>query len=138
GFGVLGDKSGMKTVALAALMMGGVAAGQETAAPDAAGVEFFEQKIRPVLVDRCFSCHSATAEKLKGNLLLDTREGTLKGGDLGPSVIPGDLERSLLVKAIRYADEDLRMPPKKRLAPEQLADFEAWVKRGAPDPSATH
>ena len=63
-------------------------------------------------------------------------EGTLKGGDLGPSVVPGNPERSLLIKAIRYTDEDLKMPPKKRLTVEQVADFEAWVKRGAPDPRA--
>src|SRR6185503_8110035 len=82
----------------------------------------------------CYACHSATAEKLKGNLFLDTREGTLKGGDLGPSVVPGDPDRSLLVKAIRYTADDLKMPPKKRLTAEQVADVEAWVKRGAPDP----
>src|SRR6185503_5911887 len=97
---------------------------------------FFENKIRPVRVERCYSCHSSAAEKLKGNLYLDTREGTLKGGDLGPAVVPGDPDRSLLIKAIRFTDDDLQMPPKKRLPAEQVADFEAWVKRGAPDPRA--
>src|SRR5215831_17609566 len=127
----------MRSLLLALLLAAPATARQETAPPDAAGLEFFEKKIRPVLVDRCYSCHSATAEKLKGNLHLDTREGTLKGGDLGPAVVPGDPERSLLIKAIRFTDPDLQMPPKKRLPAEQVADFEAWVKRGAPDPRAT-
>jgi cytochrome c553 len=98
------------------------------------GVEFFEKKIRPVLVDRCYSCHSAEAKKLKGNLYADTRDGLLKGGDLGPSVVPGDPDKSLLLKAIRYVDQDLKMPPKGRLSDDVVADFTAWIKRGAPDP----
>jgi hypothetical protein len=123
-----------RTLALLSLMALGAEARQEAAPADPAGLEFFEQKIRPVLVERCYSCHSAAAEKLKGNLYLDTREGALKGGDLGPSVVPGDLDRSLLIKAVRFTDDDLKMPPKKKLPPGQIADFEAWVKRGAPDP----
>jgi Protein of unknown function (DUF1549)/Protein of unknown function (DUF1553)/Planctomycete cytochrome C len=96
---------------------------------------FFEHKIRPVLVESCFSCHSATAKKLKGGLLLDTREGLLAGGDNGPVVIPGDPERSPLIKAIRYTDPDLQMPPKdKRLPPAVVADFVTWIQRGAVDP----
>src|SRR6185295_10586227 len=125
-----------RTLALLCLMALGAEARQEAAPADAAGLEFFEKNVRPVLVEKCYSCHSATAEKLKGNLFLDTREGALKGGDLGPSVVPGDPDRSLLIKAIRWADDDLKMPPKKRLPAEQVADFEAWVKRGAPDPRA--
>jgi hypothetical protein len=100
------------------------------------GIEFFEKKIRPVLVDRCYSCHSADAKKLKGGLYLDTRDGVLKGGDLGPSVVPGDPDKSLLIKAIRYVDQDLKMPPKGKLPDEVVADFVSWVKRGAPDPRA--
>ncbi|MHB8520270.1 MAG: PSD1 and planctomycete cytochrome C domain-containing protein [Limisphaerales bacterium] len=108
------------------------------AEPDAAGAEFFENKIRPILVDRCYSCHSSEARKVKGGLLLDTREGLLKGGDDGPAVVPGDPEGSLLIKAVRYADPDLQMPPKnKKLKPEQIAALEAWVKMGAPDPRST-
>jgi len=117
------------------LMALGAEARQDAAAPpDPAGVEFFEQRIRPVLVEKCYSCHSAGAKKLKGGLHLDTREGSLKGGDQGPSVVPGDPDRSLLVKAVRFTDPDLQMPPKKKLSDAQIADFEAWVKRGAPDP----
>ncbi len=97
--------------------------------------DFFEQHIRPVLVDNCYKCHSAGSEKVKGGLLLDTREGTLKGGDTGPAIVPGKPEESLLIKAIRYGDKDLQMPPKdKRLAENQIADLVTWVKMGAPDP----
>ncbi|HEX4122767.1 MAG TPA: PSD1 and planctomycete cytochrome C domain-containing protein [Verrucomicrobiae bacterium] len=105
------------------------------AADKSAGVEFFESKIRPVLVDNCYPCHSHQSAKVKGGLLLDTREDLLKGGDTGPAIKPGDVEQSLLIKAVRYTDDDLRMPPKnKKLAPAQIAALEAWVKMGAPDP----
>jgi hypothetical protein len=97
--------------------------------------EFFEKRIRPVLVDNCYKCHSASSPKVKGGLLLDTKEGLLKGGDTGPAIVPGDPEKSLLIRAVRYTDADLKMPPKdKRLADNQIADLVAWVKMGAPDP----
>ncbi len=103
--------------------------------PEPAALEFFEKKIRPVLVDNCYKCHSATAEKVKGGLMLDTKDGLLKGGDSGPAIIPGDAEKSLLIKAVRYTDENLQMPPKgKKLSAEQIADLENWVKSGAADP----
>ncbi|HEX7898534.1 MAG TPA: DUF1553 domain-containing protein [Planctomycetota bacterium] len=100
---------------------------------DPDGVAFFEKKIRPVLVERCYECHSAQAKRLKGNLYLDSRDGARKGGDLGPAVVPGDA-KSTLLKALRWEDEDLRMPPKQKLSPEIIADFEAWIARGAADP----
>jgi hypothetical protein len=107
-------------------------------ADDPAGTEFFESKIRPILVDNCYSCHSQQSAKIKGGLLLDTREGVLKGGDTGPAIKPGDVEQSLLIKAVRYTDDNLRMPPKnKKLAPAQIASLETWVKMGAPDPRAS-
>src|SRR5262252_1724265 len=110
----------MRSLGLVLILAAAADARQDPAPkPDAAGLEFFEQKIRPILVERCYSCHSATSEKLKGNLFLDTREGTLKGGDLGPSVVPGDPDRSLLIKAVRFSDDDLKMPPKKRLPAAQ-------------------
>src|SRR6185436_4153457 len=96
-------------------------------------VEFFEKKIRPIFVERCYKCHSAQAEKVKGGLLLDSREGLLKGGDSGPAIVPGEPEKSILIRAIRQIDE-LRMPVKEKLPDEQIADFVAWVKMGAPDP----
>ena len=117
------------------------------AAPQSPGdFEFFEKKIRPVLVEHCYQCHSATAEKLKGGLLLDSKEGSLKGGESGkPAIVPGDAVKSLLIEAIRYANEDLQMPPKKaggKLSDEQIADFSVWINMGAPDPRsgkpATH
>ena len=106
-----------------------------TSAPDSASIEFFEHKIRPIFVETCYKCHSKESDKVKGGLLLDTRDGLLKGGDTGPAIVPGDLDRSLLIKAIRYTNDDLQMPPKgKKLAPEQVAALETWVKMGAPDP----
>jgi hypothetical protein len=95
---------------------------------------FFEAKIRPLLIENCYKCHSASAEKIRGNLVLDTREGVRKGGDLGPAVVPGNLDESLLIQAVRYQDDDLKMPPKNRLSEEAVADLERWVAMGAPDP----
>ena len=104
------------------------------AKPVADGIAFFEAKIRPVLVERCYQCHGAGSEKVKGGLRVDHREGMVKGGDGGPSIVPGKPEESLLIEAIRYGDEAVRMPPKTPLSPEQVADFETWVRMGAPDP----
>ena len=101
----------------------------------AAEFEFFEQKVRPVLVERCYKCHSAEAEKVKGGLRLDSREGWRSGGESGPAIIPGEPDKSLLIKAVRYLDKDLQMPPKdQKLSEAQIADLVAWVKMGAPDP----
>ncbi|HEY6226262.1 MAG TPA: DUF1549 domain-containing protein, partial [Verrucomicrobiae bacterium] len=96
--------------------------------------QFFETKIRPVLVDSCYKCHSAEAERVKGGLLLDTRDDLLKGGDSGPAIVPGDPEKSRLIVALRYKDEQLQMPPKEQLPSDVVANFEKWVKAGAPDP----
>jgi Protein of unknown function (DUF1553)/Protein of unknown function (DUF1549)/Planctomycete cytochrome C len=104
---------------------------------NASADDFFEARIRPVLVKHCYDCHSAEAGKSKGGLLLDTREGIRTGGDTGPAVIPGDLEKSLLIQAIRWHDPDTAMPPEKKggkLPDSVIADFEAWVKAGAEDP----
>ena len=98
------------------------------------GIDFFEKRIRPVLVEHCYDCHSAESEKLKGGLLLDTREGLARGGDTGPAIIAGDPDASLLINAVRWADEKLQMPPKKKLSDAAIADLEMWVKMGAPDP----
>lgn len=99
--------------------------------------DFFEAKIRPVLAKHCYECHSAEAGKSKGGLLLDTREGIRTGGDTGPAVVPGDLEKSLLIQAVRWHDPETAMPPEKKggkLPNSVIADFEAWVKSGAEDP----
>src|SRR5262245_13087335 len=113
--------------ALAVLLMpAAVPAGE--ASPDAA-VEFFERKVRPVLVENCYSCHS-TGKKRRGGLLLDSRAGLLKGGDSGPAIVPGEPQKSLLVKAISYTEEP-RMPPRSKLPDQAIADLTAWVKMGA-------
>jgi len=100
-----------------------------------AGADFFEKKVRPVLVERCYECHSAE-HKIKGGLRLDSREGWLKGGDSGPAAHPGAPEKSILVEAVHYANRDMQMPPKQRLPKEEIAVLEEWVRMGAPDPRA--
>lgn len=105
-----------------------------SAAPDPAQLDFFEQRIRPVLAAKCYKCHSAEATKLKGGLLLDTRAGVLAGGDSGAAVVPGDPKNSLLIKSLHWADKDLQMPPKEQLSADVIADFEKWISWGAPDP----
>jgi hypothetical protein len=101
-----------------------------------AGIELFEKKIRPVLVDRCYRCHSAEAEKtkkLRGSLLLDSRDGVQKGGDGGPILDAAHPRTSRLLQALRH-EGDLKMPPKDRLPDAVIADFTRWVEMGAPDP----
>ena len=104
--------------------------------PDAAGLEFFESRIRPVLVEHCYQCHSADAKKVKGGLLLDSKEDLLKGGTSGAAVVPGDPETSSLIQAVRYEDKDLQMPPRKdggrKLPDAAIDDLTRWVKIGAP------
>jgi hypothetical protein len=109
---------------------------QQAGGNDPDGIEFFEKSIRPVLAERCYRCHGAVVEKPKGGLVLGTRQGMLKGGDSGPAIVPGDPDSSLLVQAIRYSDEALRMPPKRPLAPEEVTALETWVRRGAPAPDS--
>ncbi|WP_406694256.1 DUF1549 domain-containing protein [Singulisphaera sp. Ch08] len=96
--------------------------------------KFFEAKIRPVLATQCGKCHASTAEKLRGGLQLDSREALRLGGDSGPAIVPGNPDESLLIRAIRYRDDEVQMPPKAKLPDSVVADFEAWVKMGAPDP----
>ena len=98
-------------------------------------LSFFEQKIRPVLVESCYRCHSAGAEKIEAGLRLDTREGMQRGGQSGQSaVVPGQPEKSRLVEAIRDARHEQQMSPKERLSDRQVQDFVAWIKLGALDP----
>ena len=104
----------------------------DDAKTDAHGIEFFEAKIRPVLVEKCYSCHSADAKALRGGLLLDTKQGILTGGDSGPSIEPGKPDDSLLIQALKF--EGFEMPPSGKLSAQVIKDFEHWVKIGAPDP----
>ena len=96
-------------------------------------IEFFEKKIRPVLAEQCYACHSGDTMAAAG-LRLDTRETIRKGGSRGPAVVPGSPAGSLLLKAVSYADLDLKMPPSGKLSDEQIADLRLWVEMGAPDP----
>ena len=128
---------------LLSILAGGVSlraadmpAGHPAAATISAGdLQFFESKIRPLLADKCYKCHSKEGDKIRGGLLLDTRESVLHGGNTGPALVPGKPDQSLLIQAIRYKDEDLQMPPKgEKLSDQQIADLTEWVRRGAPDP----
>jgi len=126
------------TLAFAALAAFAVAPSAEAMPATKEGLEFFEKNVRPILIDRCYECHSAEKNSSKGGLILDSMDGAYKGGDEGPSVIPGDLEKSLLIKAVRYTDPEFSMPPKKtggKLPDEKIAILEEWVKMGAPMPS---
>jgi hypothetical protein len=132
-----------------------VAVGQEFVAPEAASpeiaapeiaspeiaaddLEFFEAKIRPVIVEHCYECHSAEAaakNKLRGGLLLDSRDAITTGGDSGPAALPGDTESSLLLQALRY--ESFEMPPTGQLPDDVIDDFERWIASGLADPRGT-
>jgi hypothetical protein len=127
-------KYGHGFLALALLLPTARADDKPPAKPTPEGVEFFEKKVRPVLVKHCYSCHSADAKKLKGELRLDTRDGVLRGGASGAAVVPGKPADSLLIKSINHASGVEAMPPKEKLPPEVIADLEAWVKMGVPDP----
>jgi hypothetical protein len=95
--------------------------------------DFFTAKIEPLLRQRCYECHSHE-KKMKGGLTLDSKSGWEQGGDLGPAVLPGKPEESLLIKMVRWSDEEHQMPPKEKLPSTEIALLEEWVKRGALDP----
>jgi hypothetical protein len=123
-----------KTPLIAAWVVASTTAG--LAGP--ADADFFEQRIRPVLAERCFECHSVDSKNLKANLLLDSKEGLLKGGDTGPALNEAAPGKSLLLSAIHYADPETAMPPKKaggKLPPQAIADLTAWMEAGAPWPA---
>lgn len=100
--------------------------------PSAAGIEFFESRIRPVLIEHCYECHSGSARSLKGGLRLDLRETSRRGGESGPAIVPGDQAGSLLLSALRH--ESFQMPPERKLPDEVISDFARWIAMGAPDP----
>jgi hypothetical protein len=102
--------------------------------PTADQTAFFEKRIRPVLVEHCYECHSADAKKIRGGLVLDSRAGVIQGGDSGPVIAPGSPEASPLIQAVRHADPDTAMPPKTKIPDLAIADLEEWVRQGAPDP----
>ena len=92
-------------------------------------LEFFEKKVRPLLVEHCYQCHSVDAERVEGDLLLDSRQAHVDGGDSGPAIVPGDAESSLLIEALRF--ESYEMPPKGKLPDEQIDIFVQWINSGA-------
>ena len=107
-------------------------AATENTDADASAIEHFEKHVRPLLVEHCYECHAGT--EANGGLLLDSREGLLRGGDSGASLVPGDASASLLIEAVRYENLDLQMPPEGRLDDAQIEHLEKWVSSGAPDP----
>jgi hypothetical protein len=104
--------------------------------PTVEQVRFFESAVRPVLVEHCQKCHGSA--KQWSGLRLDSRESLLRGGDLGPAIVPGKPDESLLIRAVRQVDDDqdLKMPPDSKLTERQIADLERWVEMGAPFPTA--
>ncbi|MHC5541948.1 c-type cytochrome domain-containing protein, partial [Singulisphaera rosea] len=113
-------------VALALLFHAGSAKALEDEA-SGEGAMFFEKNIRPILVEHCYSCHSEGAKKIRGGLRLDSKVGWQKGGDLGPSIKPGEPDQSLLIEAVRYKEGSLQMPPKGKLGDREVALLTRWI-----------
>jgi hypothetical protein len=107
-----------------------VVSGEPVPRDDAARIDFFEKKVRPVLVNNCYNCHSANTNA-KGGLRVDDRNGLMQGGAKGPAVVPGQPEKSLLIRAVEHANDKLKMPPMKHLAEEDIAVLKTWIKDGA-------
>ena len=135
---LLGSRDRVLTLGLVVLLLLGsdvTNAGDSNSEDDARELAFFEAKIRPMLVQHCYKCHSVGAGKAEGGLRLDSRTTIRAGGDRGPAIVPGDSEASLLLTAISHTDPDLRMPPKKERLPESVInDFKSWIRMGAADP----
>ncbi|RPI86400.1 MAG: hypothetical protein EHM42_05995, partial [Planctomycetaceae bacterium] len=111
-----------------------VCADETAAQPSAEDLSFFEQKIRPLMADKCFECHAADSKGVKGGLRVDSRDALLAGGDSGPAVAPGKPHESLLIEAVSYDTESLQMPPRGKLAARDIELLTEWVRRGAPFP----
>src|SRR5262245_11695990 len=100
--------------------------------PTAAAIQFFESKVRPLLVENCFECHSG--KKHRGGLNLESLAGMLEGGDQGPALVPGQPEKSLLIKAINHESPQLKMPKNKKLKRDEIDALTQWIRMGAPWP----
>lgn len=110
-------------------------ADEKPEAKDDKGIAFFEARIRPVLAEHCYRCHSVGSGKAQGDLLLDSRKGLRTGGKRGPAIVPGDPDASLLLTAISHTDSELKMPPRKdRLPAAVIQDVRTWIRLGAADP----
>lgn len=125
----------MLAVALLAVSLG-TAQGDEAVSLTPEQTEFFEKQVRPILDKRCYECHSTDANEVRGGLRLDSRDGWAVGGDSGPAIVPTKPDESLLIAAIRYADENTAMPPQGKLPAAEIEILTQWVQRGAPDPRA--
>ena len=114
------------------LAVGVLSGWADESAPTAAELEFFEKRVRPLLAEHCYSCHSVQAEKIQAGLLLDSRASAVRGGDSGAALVPGDAEASLLIEAVHY--ESYEMPPDGKLPAEEIKVLEEWISLGAPWP----
>ncbi|MCP4940935.1 MAG: DUF1553 domain-containing protein [Planctomycetaceae bacterium] len=104
-------------------------------APTAEQIQFFESKVRPIFVEHCYECHSATGDEVEAELLLDSKWGWMTGGESGPAIIPGNLDDSLVIDAVRYEENKVTaMPPRSKLSDKEIEILEKWVEMGAPDP----
>ncbi len=115
-----------------ASVLGSMACGQEDQQLSAESVQFFETKIRPVLIEHCYRCHSSEGQGIRGGLSVENKDALLAGGESGPAIVPRDLAESLLWNAINY--QDFKMPPKNPLPKAVIEDFRKWIEMGAPDP----
>lgn len=138
--GAMSDKGPMRSTRsrLSAILAGCVLFGfmaTASGADEKADADFFETKIRPVLIKHCYECHSTATSTSEGSLRLDSREAVRSGGDRGPAVVPGDPAASWLLTAVTHSDPDLQMPPRKAKLPNDvIADLKTWIERGAIDP----
>lgn len=124
----------MRVLRIVAVLLGLASVASAALAIPADQLEFFEKRIRPILVDNCYKCHSASANRARGGLHVDTKSALLTGGDNGAAIVAGKPEESLLIKALKYGDPDLEMPPDGKLPDYVIRDFETWIRNGAPDP----
>jgi hypothetical protein len=105
-----------------------------SAVDDQKELAFFENKVRPLLAEHCYDCHSAAKGKAKGGLTLDTEGGWMDGGDSGTALVPGKVAESLIIEAVEQGDPDFAMPPKYKMAAQEIEVLKRWVAMGAPDP----
>lgn len=119
------------TLAFALAICGAFPQHAKSEEDEAAKIDFFRKKVAPVLKEHCYECHSQKADEVKGDLLLDSQAALAKGGANGPAVVPGDVEASFLIRAIRYTEDDYKMPPRGKLDDDVVRDLEKWIKEGA-------
>jgi hypothetical protein len=124
------NSRGIVFLSLALIALGPMTVWAQPNPKDEAALDFFERKVRPVLVNNCYNCHSANTNS-KGGLRVDDRNGLLVGGGRGPAVVPGQPEKSLLMQAVRHTHAKLKMPPEKHLADEEIGDLAKWIRDGA-------